>query len=309
MYFIGLLDKLIKTKDEYYISPIALTFVKNICMIRIAFISSLMIICFNYCAAQYYYKDILNTQNTSSELIKYKNATIAKVKLSSFEADGTITKDFFCEKKISKDYKKTTLLSLDAELGKSIFETYYNEKNNIIKTVDSSEQFSCTTNFIYDENNRLFSAISHSSSHDDDFINNSIEAHQFEYDQKGNPKRLLIIKNQKDTTVILFSCNEKGQVIVEKDTKTAFKYYYYYDDKNHLTDVVHMSEYNIKPTPDYIFEYNSNDEITQMITSGEQKANSMIWKYDYENGLRIKERYFSSSKKYLGKIEYQYQHY
>ena len=268
-----------------------------------------MLISYNYCSAQYFYKDILNTQNTSSELIKYKSASISKVKLSCFEADGTETKDFFCEKKISKDYKKTTLMSFDAESGKSTFETYFNDKSNIIKTMDSSEQFSCTTVFSYDENNKLLSTISHSSSHDDDFINHSTEAHHYEYDQKGYPLRLLIIKNNKDTTIILFSCNEKGQLILEKDTKTAFKYYYYYDDNNHLTDVVHVSEYNIKPTPDYIFEYNSNGEITQMITSSEEKANSMIWKYDYENGLRIKERYFSSSKKYLGKIEYQYLHY
>jgi hypothetical protein len=116
-----------------------------------------------------------------------------------------------------------------------------------------------------------------------------------------------MIKNNLDTTVILFSTDEFGNVILEKDTKTAAKYYYYYDAKNRLTDVVHTNERTQKPVADYIIDYNSENQMETLKTSESENGNFLIWKYDYENKLRIKERVFSKNEKFMGKIEYQYQ--
>lgn len=52
--------------------------------------------------AQYFYKDIIGNQIANNEMLSYKNATIHEIKIISYEADGSVTPDFFCVKKISK---------------------------------------------------------------------------------------------------------------------------------------------------------------------------------------------------------------
>ena len=57
---------------------------------------------------------------------------------------------------------------------------------------------------------------------------------------------------------------------------------------------------------DYIFEYNAEGEVSGITNSVGNANNTLIWKYDYENGLRIKERAFNAEKKFIGKVEYEY---
>jgi len=57
---------------------------------------------------------------------------------------------------------------------------------------------------------------------------------------------------------------------------------------------------------EYQFDYDESGQITQMITSKDDNNNRMIWKYDYENGLKMKERIFSASNSFIGKLIYEY---
>lgn len=256
------------------------------------------------CSAQYYYKDIFNNSLITEEMVLYKKAKIHSIKIKSFEADGQLTEDFFCEKKISKDYKKTTLTTKSTESGKSVMESYFNADGLIEKTYDSSETFVNSNFFFYNNQNKLFRTLNFSKSSDDDFIIENSEEHLYLYDMENRPEKMYLIKNKKDTGIILFSNDENGNTAIEKNTKTGIKYYYYYDKNNKLTDIVHADRYSEKMRADYIFEYNENGQLDKMITTGD--ANSLIWKYDYENNIRIKERFFNAAQKYLGKIEYEY---
>jgi hypothetical protein len=114
------------------------------------------------------------------------------------------------------------------------------------------------------------------------------------------------IKNEKDTLTILFSADENGNITLEKDTKNGTKYYYYYDAKNRLTDIVPETEYTKALKPDYIFEYNNAGLLTQMTAVEEGSSHYFIWKYSYDNGLRTKERCYSDERKLMGSIEYSY---
>ena len=139
----------------------------------------------------------------------------------------------------------------------------------------------------------------------DDFDNSITEEHIYTY-ENNKPVKMARVKNGRDTTDILFSLDDNGNVAIEKDTKNGTKFYYYYDAKNRLTDIVQENEYSKNLKPDYVFEYNNAGLITQMTAVEEGSKNYFVWKYSYENGMRIKERCFTDERRLMGSIEYEY---
>ena len=84
--------------------------------------------------------------------------------------------------------------------------------------------------------------------------------------------------------------------------------YYYYDDKNRLSDIV---RYNLKCErllPDIMFEYDDQNRVIQKITTTSNIAlGYLIWRYIFdEKGLKTKEALFNKNKQITGKIEYTY---
>jgi hypothetical protein len=256
--------------------------------------------------AQYYYKDIISSRQVAADLAAYREAKVKKIIIKSFEYTGEPSEDFFCEKHISRDFKKTSLYTRSDASSKSLLETFFDEKGRVIRTFDSSNIVVSSSNYTYDADGRIKSIESFTRSEDDDFINELTEEHLWEYNEQGVPVKMAKVKNRKDTVMILFSMDEQGNPSIEKDTKTGAKYYYYYDAQNRLTDVVHANEYKEKLVVDYLFEYNAAGQITQMTTTEEGKNNFLIWKYTYDNGLRSRERIFTNDRKLLGSIEYEY---
>ena len=256
--------------------------------------------------AQYYYKDIISSRQVAADLAAYREAKVKKIIIKSFEYTGEPSENFFCEKHISRDFRKSSLYTRSDASSKSLLETFFDEKGRVIRTFDSSNIVVSSSNYTYDADGRIKSIESFTRSEDDDFINELTEEHLWEYNEQGAPVKMAKVKNRKDTIVILFSMDEQGNPSIEKDTKTGAKYYYYYDAQNRLTDVVHANEYKEKLVVDYLFEYNAAGQITQMTTTEEGKNNFLIWKYAYDNGLRSRERIFTNDRKLLGSIEYEY---
>ena len=256
--------------------------------------------------AQYFYKDIWTNKEIQKDFQKLKSANIHNIKIKSFEPGGEPTEDFLCEKKISKDYLTIQLTTKSSESGKSIMTSYCDRTGKLLRTFDSSDIVVNENKLVYDSLEKLTQIISLSRSNDDDFKNEITEEHLYSYDANANPTGLTIIKNHKDTTIILFYLDDQNRISIEKDTKTAFKYYYYYDNTGRLTDIVHSNAYTQQPVADYIFEYNAEGELSGMTNSVGNANNTLIWKYDYENGLRIKERAFNAERKFIGKVEYEY---
>ena len=260
----------------------------------------------NLVFAQYYFKDIINCKQTAEEMRAYKNAKIKKISVNSFEPDGEISKDFYCEKKISKDFRKYSLYTKNRQTGRSLMICNFDEKGRIIRTYDSSENVVTTTKFVYNEFDELANSSSKSISKDDDFHIEITESHIYQY-KNQIPTQLLRIKNGNDTTLIIFSTDEKNNLAIEKNTKTGEKYYYYYDDAKHMTDIVHLNEFKNSMVPDYIFDYNDNNQIVQMNTSEDNNGNYYIWKYEYENDLKKSEKIFSNKGEMAGMFEYEYE--
>src|ERR1017187_7248676 len=229
--------------------------------------------------AQYYYKDIWNNHQISNEFKLLKNDDFKTIKIRSFDDDGQPSEGFFCEKKINKKFTQSQMIS----------------NSNI-------------TEFDYDENGQLkMTAIITKADGDSGEIR---ETHEYSYDQKGIPVKMIRKKNDALVSTIHFVSDANGNIIeedVEGNSVNDKKYYYYYDSRSRLTDVVHFNELAKRLLPDYMFEYNTSSQLKQMITVNDGSSNYLIWKYGYnENNLRQTEKCFSKDKRLLGTIEYEY---
>ena len=268
--------------------------------------SFLIILCTGSAQAQFYYRDIISNKQLFDEMARYRENKVHTIKLKSLEEDGSESDGFFCERRISKDYKKAELFTNSNVSGTSLFTSYFNDKGKLVQTNDSSDISVSVNNYTYDAAGRITSILSTVKSSDDDFTNEIVEEHMYVYDDKGMPEKMIRVKNRSDSTTILFGLDEHNNVSIEKDTKNASKYYYYYDAKNRLTDVVHSNDYKPKLLPDYLFEYNSADQLIQMTSTEEGGSDYYVWKYTYSNGLRATEKCFSKERKLMGRIEYEY---
>jgi hypothetical protein len=254
--------------------------------------------------AQYFYKDIVSNQQVSADMKAYKENKIRKVTLKSFEDNGIESEGFFCEKKISKNYKKSELFTRADIAPASLFTSTFDDNGKLLSTNDSSSFSVTEIRYSYDDKQRISSIVSTVRAIEE-FENSITEEHLYRY-ENNILKKMVRVKNGKDSTDILFTTDENGNITLEKDTKNGTKFYYYYDTQNRLTDIVQANEFIKNLKPDYIFEYNSAGQITQMTAVEEGSSNYFIWKYNYENGLRLRERCFTNEKRLMGRIEYEY---
>ena len=263
----------------------------------------------NQSMAQYYYKDILTSRQFDADIALYKSHKIHAIEVNSYEADDQLTKGFFCEKKISKDFRKIETYTRSEVNPKSILTAYLNDKGYIIKSVDSSELVVSYTEYQYYETGDIKSISTVSRSHDDDFVTRLSEIHQYQFNDRHQPKKMWVIKNGKDTTEIDFKLDSSGNVSEEIEVAVYGKhYYYYYDNQNRLTDIVRYNVVKGKPLPDYIFEYNDAGQLSKMIaTDISIKSDYLIWSYIYDGELKIKDKCYSKQKTLLGYFEYEYQ--
>lgn len=256
--------------------------------------------------AQYYYKDIISNKQLMAEMALLKEQKLHTISLKSFEDDGSPSEGFFCEKRINKKYTSVETRTKSYVTPASELVSVFDEKGLLLQSADSSDISSTNSYYSYLDNGAIKSIVTVNRSSDDDFHNEIREEHLYEYNTKGNPVKMIRVKNYTDSTTILFSEDENGNVAIEKNTKTGDSYYYYYDSKKRLTDVVRLNPDTQKMLPDYMFEYNNAGQIAQMTTTEEGGSYYFVWRYTYENGLRVKEKCFSKERRLMGTIEYEY---
>jgi YD repeat-containing protein len=259
--------------------------------------------------AQYYYKDIWNNQQLMKEFSLLKKDNLKTIKIKSFEDDGQPSDGFYCEKKINKNYTQSQMISKSNITGQSLLVTDYNADGCPVKLTDNTPTTISTTQYEYDNLGRL-SVMRMMTKADDDSSGIS-ETHEYFYDDKGRPVKMLQKKNNVLISTIQFVSDSTGNIIeedIKNNNSTVKKYYYYYDDKNQLTDVVHYNERAKRLLPNYMYEYTSFNQPKQMISTEEGGSNYLIWKYTYnDQNLRETEKCFSKERRLLGTIEYEYQ--
>ena len=258
--------------------------------------------------AQYYYKDIVSTNQLNKEFSILKAQQLRSIKLKSFEDNDEPSEGFFCEKKINKDYSQSEMISKSYITGESLVTTSYNKDGLVVNSVNSTPTITNTTEYSYDSLGRLKQIKTITAA--DDNSSNITETREYIYDPEGWPEKMLRKKNNVLVSTINFLKDENGNVIEENTVGKSNdrKYYYYYNDKHQLTDIVHFNEFAKKLLPDYMFEYNDNGTPKQMISIDESGRNYFVWRYSYTDQMLPEiQKCYSKEKRLLGTIEYEYQ--
>jgi YD repeat-containing protein len=256
--------------------------------------------------AQYYYNDIINNKQVMEELAILKEKKIRGVKITSLEATGEESEGFICQKKINRDFTEVEIYTETNESYPNTFISYYTKTGLLYKTVDSSEAGATTVMYSYDAANRLVSINSSKHFATDDDAGVVFEKHGYHYNAAGILEQMTLVKNNRDTTLYFFQADEKGNIAIEKNSKTAEIYYYYYNGNNQLTDIVHSYSNKKNPFTEYTFEYNDAGRLVKMISFEKEGAYYFTWRYNYEDGLRSSERCYSRENKIMGSVEYLY---
>lgn len=259
--------------------------------------------------AQYYYKDIVSTVETNRQMKTYLANKVVSVIAVGYDPMGVKTNDFSEQQEILQNgtmLKTTTRNNLNITILYSKFDA----QTRLISTTDSSVLVKSATLYNYDDGGKI-TWIKNSMKDSSFLINNTDEIHQWFYNAAGQPVKMLRIVNGTDTTEIRFTTDEKGNVTDEQSFRKGIPgdlIYYYYDDKNRLTDIVRYNNYYKKLLPDFMFEYDDNNRVLQKTTLlSNLHLGYLIWRYAYnDKGLKTKEALFNKEKEMTGKIEYSY---
>lgn len=275
-------------------------------MIKNFVMSLAMFFSYSIAEAQFFYNDIVSNRQVRNELTLFKENNIRKVTIKSFDAEGSKIEDLSVTKTISKDYSLVTTTTKSLVSDPSISTSSFNKNGWIISYADSSEFVHNKIFYEYDEDGRLLKTVSEITSFDDDYISVIKEEHIYVYSEDFYPDKMLQIKNGKDSTLILFSKDEVGNISIEKDTKTGRKFFYYYDEKSRLTDIVHAHEYTELLLPDYIFTYNDEGLLTEAIHV-ESNNSYNIWVYTYnDKKLKTSDQFYDKKRRLIGNVTYHY---
>jgi YD repeat-containing protein len=261
--------------------------------------------------AQYYYKDIVLTAQTTEKWKAFQKSKVSDVKLISYETNGQPTEGFECNQTVARDFSSINTFTHGPANPISNLTAFYDTKGLLKKTIDTSDSYQSTTEYEYDANGHIAS-ITNTSLETDNHIKDS-EKHEWKYNQNGTPVSMLKIKLDIDTTYVTFKTDEKGNIIEESaihNRQPLPTIYYYYNNDKMMTDIVRFNVKAQRLLPDYIFEYDANNRVSSMLVVTAGTSDYQKWLYQYnENGLKSMEACFNKKRELLGKVEYQYNYF
>lgn len=257
--------------------------------------------------AQYYYNDLLKLKESNAEYFILKAEKFSKIIIKSFDEDDTPSEGFFCEKKFNASFSQSEMNSESLFTEKSILLTYYHPQWGIEKVVTKTDAVTNELNYTYDSLGRVLKIDMTSQSN----LNASkiSERREYFYDDKGQPEKMIKSKDGVTTATVVFEKDSLGNIISEKPLKSSgeLEYYYYYDGKNRLTDIVHFNPYVKKLLPDFIFEYNTSNQVKKMVSVDKTGTDYLNWRYSYtDQKLPEIQKCYSKQKKLIGTMEFEY---
>lgn len=260
-------------------------------------------------SGQYYYNDLIAARDIMKKRELYQQQEVKSVQYSAYSGSNQPIEDFKCRQNVRKNFTEIVTSTSSPVTGTSENISYFNNEGQLLKTVDTTDGNKITITYTYIPGN-LISNIDNEAVSAGNYTNH--EQHQWFYNDKGQPVKMWKIKNQADTTYVTFTLDEKGNIAEENSIHKGQQqptFYYYYNDANQLTDIVRWNSRVKKLLPDYIFEYNRQQNYATMIVVPEGSNEYQKWYYTYnERGLKIKDECYSRDRRLIGKIEYQYQY-
>ncbi|HEX5153250.1 MAG TPA: hypothetical protein VFW07_17490 [Parafilimonas sp.] len=270
----------------------------------VAVLTFLFIFCI--AKAQYYYNDIVDFKASNNIYLNLKKNNIREVSATSLESDHTPTQGFVFSK-IIKNNGALVVTHTEMEAGgvSDDYDTYAN--GLLVRSSDSADKVLTTVEYVYDNDGKILQVQTQT---DDTTMNvHSTELHKWFYNA-NTPDSMMRIKDKADTTIIRFKKDENQNIAEElwmKRGRVIEHYYYYYNDKGQLTDIVRFNNKAQQMLPDFLFEYNDNGQVSTLTQIPQGSSDYVIWQYVYdERGLKIKDVLFNKQKELLGTVSYTY---
>lgn len=258
-------------------------------------------------SAQYYYKDIVGAKESSELISNYQKNGVQNVTMKSYTINNTPMDGLSVEQVFSPATKTLLTITRNEYLPPSYLTTYFDESGRTVKTTDSTAGILNTTTYQYNNQGQLERILTQFG---DSLAALQTDDHVWQYDGQGRISKMLRIKNGKDTSVVSFVLDNTGNVVEEQETRRFIKeepFYYYYDAKNRLTDIVRFNKKASRLLPEQMFEYSVNNRLVQRTTIPQNSDQYLIWRYRFnERGLKTREEIFNKEKELTGKVEYSY---
>lgn len=262
----------------------------------------------SFAFGQHYYNDIADARHLGERMKTYIGQQVKTITATGYDARGARATDFNEWQEINAAEKTWRISTRN---GQQIRRQDYrfDEQDRLVSLADSSGEITSTTNYTYNANGRLNSIVTSSRDSLNDF-SQSI-AHYYHYNADGQLTGLWRVTNGTDSAEYRFTIDEHGNVADEQLYRRGVSLdliYYYYDDKNRLTDIVRYDKKTKKLLPVSMFEYDDNNRVIQkMSVLSINNPDYIIWRYAFNaQGLKTKEALFNKQKELTGRIDYAY---
>jgi len=269
----------------------------------------LLILLLFYFAAnsQYYYKDIVAAADITRLMKTYTANNIQKISAKGITPEGSSSSEF---SEVGEVNGTTLKVTTNNNKAISTLKFNFNDRGQLINSVDSAINIKSLSTYTYDTNGKIISISNSATDADSSGDFSQTEIHQYIY-KDGKLDKMWRIINKTDSLEVRFVTDEHGNVIEERNFRRgvlADPVYYYYDDRNRLTDIVRFNYKANRLLPDYLFEYDDNDRVIQKITTTSgNNLGYLTWRYLFDDkGLKTKEALFNKDKQLQGRIDYSY---
>ena len=258
------------------------------------------------CNAQYYYNDVVSLKESNHIYQLLKKNNVQQVSATSIEADNTPTAGFVYLKTLQNN-GALVITHTELETGGTSDDddTYLNDV--LVKSSDSADNILTTVDYTYDNAGNTLQV--QTQTDDTAMSTHNTEIHKWFY--TGNiPDSMLRIKDKTDTTIVHFKKDDHQNIIEElwmKKGRLIEHYFYYYNNKSQLTDIVRYNIQAQQMLPDYVFDYNDNGILSSLTQVPQGSSDYVVWQYIYdERGLKAKDVLFDKHQQLLGTITYNY---
>ena len=269
------------------------------------------IFCFFFHSAsfsQYYYNDILQNALSNKNYVAMSNAKVKQITVTHYDNNNILQNDLKIEQTFNKEWTLLDSKTITSDNVRPLSLLNYYKDNHLVKTEDTYDSVQTSTTYNYN-NKGLLESVS-SFTNDTTIASESLESHQWVYNETGRLLYMLKVKNRHDTTKIELIYDKDSLITEEnwvKKSKVIETYYYYYNDKNQLTDIVRFNNRAKKLLPDYLFEYDAIGNIQSVTQVPAGSSNYLIWQYIYDDkGLKQQENCFNKQRQLIGKMKYDY---
>ena len=258
-------------------------------------------------SAQYYYKDIVGLKESTSLIEGYRQNKVQSVTLKTYTVNNTPIENLQVQQVFSPATKTLLTVTKTDYQPASYLKTIFDEAGKVVRITDSTAEHVNTVTYQYNSQGQISNITTQVG---DQLAALQTDEHIWQYNSQNQISKMLRIKNGRDTSVVMFKLDEKGNVIEEQETRRFIKeepFQYYYDAKDRLTDIVRYNKKASRLMPQQMFEYSIRNHVIQRTTIPENSSDYLIWRYRFDsNGLKTREEIYNKQKELTGKVEYLY---